>query len=305
MKMVECIVDGEIMSFKDACIKLGLNRENVKSYAIRNNLSYQEVLDDCIKLTHNHDASWFELNGKVYTTYSRFSNHMTIIELAKEIGVNYSTLTSAIRRYCTVQEAVNFANAESESFKLNKRDSVIVDGKSVSIREACRLLGVPSHTVYSYIKREGVSGKEAIDKCYTLSKVNISCNTKLCIGGIIYNSVSDAARSVYWSYTSAYMIAKRVGKSIEDVIKERYEKIVSGNMTGHDLRIKHDVLEEIVFAFKSRSGQNYFYCTCKECKTKMLLSCRQVLDFKHDNSFCIEHEMEYDMRTEEYLRLKR
>ena len=289
------IVYGKAVTLYEACVIIECKKESILLRSKYTNTSVQDVLDEMITLKGDKKCA-FNYDGKTYYTDSKFNDYISYKDIASIVGIKYSTLMSSINKFDSLNECIEFC-LERERIKQEQRFSVFVDGKEFNtVRSLSDFLGIHTCTIANRIRRSNKSAQEVVDDLIRHGVRKSIEKKKVVLDGVEYNSIREAAESVYWTYNTVTVRATLNGTSVEDELLNRMNKVKNGLLSSIEVSsICKDELHAIRYAYTGRSGVNYFYCACNCCGKKLLVSCIDIIKFEHSDKFCTEHEMGYSI----------
>ena len=199
------ILGNEYNSITECCKKLGVNYNTVMQAVFRG-----KELDDVIQGLLDKRIVIY---GKKYNTlrevYETFNVKPHILKkVMKEKGYTNKDMEKAIEECKNVE-----TNSVMRDVIVTVTDPITDEVLTVPVSQACKILDVSYNTVYSRIKKDGMSPEEAL----------MGGVRTIIIDGLIYNNLKECCNMLDVSYTGARELIKN-GFTAEEAVNVLREK---------------------------------------------------------------------------------
>lgn len=193
------ILGKEYSSITECCKELGVNYNTVMQAVFRGkelDSVIQGLLDKRIVI-----------NGKRYNTlrevYETFDVKPHILKrVMKEKGYTNKDMEKAIEECKNIE-----TNSVMRDVIVTINDPITDEVLNVPVSQACKILDISYNTVYSRIKKDGMSPEEAL----------MGGVRTVIVDGIAYNNLKECCNMLDISYTEARVLIKN-GFSVEEAV---------------------------------------------------------------------------------------
>lgn len=265
-------------SVRSACEVADINPSAVRARGIKLEIPTQEAFDQIVEEGIKRTKIPIMYQGVTYPSIS------SACEAAR---ISRGTVGDrSCRLGISPQEA--FDQIVTEGLKQSK---ILITYQGVTyptLASACKAAGISNVTVYGRSRRLGISPQESFDQVVEgVKKAKILITYQ----GISYASIPKACRAAGIKSSTVRNKIYNLGISAQEAFDQSLVREDDPKFMTHSIGISSsNNLINVKYAYVSRSGVNYFTCTCKVCNRRILIPYDTAKSYRHVEEFCIDHE---------------